>query len=60
MLIPDAPKPQRYTCPRCNKTWQQTKEGMYMVCAVMHQPGTCCHFRENEVTEKPTDPKEKR
>lgn len=41
-----APKPRRcYTCKRV-----YIKHDLNVACAVMHGPGSCCHYMEQEVT----------
>ena len=38
-----------YFCPRCRKYF--SKDLSQVKCAIIHQPGTCCHHKDIEITE---------
>lgn len=37
-------------CPKCKKYYQEISTGS--ACAVMHSPGTCCHFGDKEISKE--------
>ena len=41
------------TCPKCGKTFKESSTNI--ACAVMHQPGDCCHYGQTEVTDTTSD-----
>lgn len=52
-----SPKLEKYTCQRCGKTWKPTKNSVNISCAVLHSPGSCCHYMEKEVKPHPKERK---
>lgn len=42
-----------YTCTRCGKRFKPREDSIGLSCAVLHTPGQCCHYNEQESPEKP-------
>jgi hypothetical protein len=38
-----------YVCPICGKRFRTGPGGTIVSCAVIHPPGTCCHYGQTEV-----------
>lgn len=52
--MPNNEKPNTdtvYVCPVCGKIYERRKNSN-MKCLVMHSVGDCCHFNEQEITDK--------
>lgn len=39
-----------YRCRGCQKIFHRQLGPTYISCAVMHGPGSCCHYGEKELT----------
>jgi hypothetical protein len=44
-----------FQCPKC-KQWFGVRPGPRISCAVMHAPGDCCHYGEEQVEAPPLAP----
>ncbi len=58
--FPIPPKAVPYKCRGCGIWhWPSGQEpggnGMRLSCAVMHAPGTCCHYAEKKATQEEID-----
>lgn len=42
-----------YLCPICKK-WYDKSNAQGISCAVLHSPGTCCHYMEQELDAQPS------
>lgn len=45
-----------FQCPGCKKWFRRNPEREGVSCAVLHGPGSCCHYSDIEVD--PPEPKE--
>ena len=43
---------QIYRCPKCNDVYKAQTGAIRISCAVMHPPGSCCHYGEVSVTDE--------
>lgn len=46
-----------YRCGVYGKPWWSQRGPMHVSCAVLHSPGTCCHYGEREATEEEAEPR---
>lgn len=38
-----------YTCPICLRIYREQTDGPRISCLVLHEPGDCCHYGEQEI-----------
>ena len=42
-------------CPICEGYYQSQSDGVGVTCAVLHSPGSCCHYGERPLTKEQVD-----
>ena len=49
--FPLANEAREYTCEGCHQRFRIPKGGVTTSCCVLHAPGTCCHFGEEQLSQ---------